>query len=138
MKVRELFNDMEVYKELENETIFNNYLGQYFRYENDVLEMEVLKQGEDRISFGKDGFMRGMLRIAPIKGTLAGDYVLLKKDYTEEDLEKAREEVIEKVCDAIRKVAKETPELVFIEKHFPAKNTEWSKTVACKVDILVP
>ena len=65
---------------------------------------------------------------------LFGDYVELNKNHTEEELLSAREEVIEKVCNEIRRLAKEAPEKVFIEKDSKLRTD--IKTVACKVEII--
>lgn len=66
--------------------------------------------------------------------TLFGDYVELNKNHTEEELMSAREKVIESVCNEIRRLAKETPEKVFIEKDSTLRTD--IKTVACKVEII--
>ena len=66
--------------------------------------------------------------------TLFGDYVELNKNHTEEELMSAREKVIEMVCNEIRRLARETPERVFIEKDSRLKTD--IKTVACKVEII--
>lgn len=68
--------------------------------------------------------------------TLFGDYVELNKNHTEEELMNAREKVIESVCNEIRRLAKEAPEKVFIEKDSMLRFD--IKTVACKVEIIVP
>ena len=68
--------------------------------------------------------------------TMFGDYVELNKNHTEEELMIAREKVIESVCNEIRRLAKETPEKVFIEKDSRLRSD--IKTVACKVEIIIP
>lgn len=57
-----------------------------------------------------------------------GDYVKLPLNPTEEDIQKAREELIENMAELIRVVATEKPEWVFIEKDF-----EDCHTVGCKI-----
>ena len=65
--------------------------------------------------------------------TLFGDYVELNKNHTEEELMVARETLVDLVCNEIRRLAKEAPEKVFIEKDCIIPDV---KTVACKVEII--
>lgn len=70
---------------------------------------------------------------------LIGDYVEINSEHTEEELKKARAEVVEKICEALRTFANETPEEVFIEKEFthPTDGSRKVKTIGCKVEIIV-
>ena len=63
---------------------------------------------------------------------LFGDYVVIDRNHTEEELMTARDKVVELICGEIRRLAKEAPEKVFIEKELMND----TKTVACKVEII--
>jgi hypothetical protein len=138
----EFLKDATLVNETETDKIYKNDDGKFFRINKKLEGAKVIKESEDRMMLGV-GDSICMMSKSPVESTLVGDYVKLGKGATEEDLENAREQAIEKLCEAIRKVAKETPELVFIEKSYPEddivpEELRGGKTVGCKAEIIAP
>ena len=134
----EFLKNARVVRETETETFYGNENGEFFRITNDVKDLKIIKESENRILLGKDGKAFCMVSKDPIEQVFLGDYSMIPINHTETELEKAREEAIEKVCEQIRAFAKETPEMAFIEKNFIGTPEGDFHTVGCKVSIWLP
>ena len=62
-------------------------------------------------------------------GILIGDYVKVDKAATAEEIAKAKENVIDSLCNLIHKIAKESDDLFII------KDAEDGKTIATKLEL---
>ena len=62
-------------------------------------------------------------------GMLIGDYVKVDKDATAEEIEKAKEKVVESLCNEIHRIAKERDDFFIIH------NVDDGKTIAAKFEL---
>lgn len=125
-------------------SVYKDEKGNLYDYPTELEGAEVLSENEKRMQVRrKDGEVCIVSKDRLITGTTLGDWVQINKEHTEEELEKAREEVIEKVCDQLRQLAKDIPDLPFIVKTSPEEyeTPEDGKdimTIACRIIVCAP
>lgn len=119
-------------------TLYMDEKKRFFRILGSIEESEVIKESDKRILFRNQNGAVGIMSKEPIKETLIGDYVKIPLIHTAEQLDEAREAVVNGVCEQIRQIAQETPEIVFIEKEFQDMDKTYIKTVGLKLYIPVP
>ena len=125
-------------------SVYKDEKGNLYDYPANLEGAEVLSENEKRMQVRtKD---RGLCIVSKdrlITGTTLGDWVQINKEHTEEELEKAREEVIEKVCNQLRQLAKDIPDLPFIVKTSPEEydtpeDGNDIMTIGCRIIVVAP
>ncbi len=86
-----------------------------------------------RLEDGPDGSIRA-IKNEPNRGYLGGCYFAIEGEASEEEIAKMKEAVVERMCEDIRKIAREREDFFIIKKGaiFPGLDNTIKTTVAAK------
>ena len=128
----------------EEHLVYQDEKGNFYDYPTKLEGAEILSETDKRMHVRrKDGVMCLVSKDRLITETELGDWVQIDKDCSEEEVAKAKEEVIEKVCNKLRQLAKDIPDMPFIVKTSPENydTQEDGKdimTIGCRIIVAVP